>query len=102
MRIARTKVIHTDNLCSNSTGSEILKQTCMAFTCVPFMLSECISTIKHNHLNLVSFNKLKKTDVDKIEDLLNTCILEMHENRNIYAPIVKWLAVITYALRETL
>lgn len=86
------------NIKTNMYDIFIGKNVLSLNSCVPFTLSECISTIEHNRL--VSFGKLKKTDVDKIEDLLNTCIPEMHENRNVYAPIVKWLAAIT--LRETL
>ena len=54
----------------------------------------------HLHYQNVSFGKLKKKDIDKIENILGSCIVGIDGKKYEYAPIVKWLAAIT--LRETL
>ena len=67
-------------------------------SCVPFTLSECLSIIDYNRL--VSFGKLKKSDIDKIENVMDTSIRFIKDNKYEYAPIAKWLSAIT--MRETL
>ena len=67
-------------------------------SCVPFTLSECLSLVEYNRL--VSFGKLKKSDIDKLENVIDTSITLINENKYEYAPIAKWLSAIT--LRETL
>ena len=67
-------------------------------SCVPFTLSECLSLVEYNRL--VSFGKLKKSDIDKLENVIDTSITLVNENKYEYAPIAKWLSAIT--LRETL
>ena len=60
---------------------------------VVFTLSECLYEIEYNRL--VSFRKLKKRGIDKIENIVYSCIIGVDVKKYEYALIVKWLAAIT-------